>query len=236
MTEYSSTGDQMLAVLECVAQNAPISAAHVAEQCSINRTVAHRLLNTLIKKRYAQKTHQGYVLGPAAFDLSRSAVPGIIMATKGAMEAFAEKIDETVILHCISNDEAVVLDQVLSRNRLVMVRHAPGSRHSLNRGASGWALLSFQSPQFIEKYLNKLPSSERAEAKKRIARVQKEGIAISADELQLGVHGMFVPILNQDGSCDYSFGILVPSIRHESMAGLKQELIELGQSLSQTKR
>ena len=233
MSEISSTGDQMLSVLDCVAKNGPMSVSQISEACSINRTVTYRLLNTLIKNRYAQKSSRGYVLGPAAFDLTRTAVPGMIVAAKRAMEQLSAEIDETVILHGIVRNEAVALDQVLSRNRLVMVRHTPGSRHALNRGASGWALLSFQSDPFIEKILAPLSSHEVQNAKSRIAQVKSDGFATSADELQQGVHGLFVPLIDGDGRCDYSFGVVVPSIRAHVLNGLSARLQELSKTVSQ---
>lgn len=222
----------MLLVLECIAKKGSLTAAQVSEACSINRTVAHRLLNTLTKHRYAQKTSTGYELGPAAVDLARSALPSIITTAKSGMERLAAEIDETVILHCVSGVEAMAIDQVLSRNRLVMVRHTSGSCHALNRGASGWALLAFQSETFIERFMSSLPKESHAATAARIEQVQKDGFAISSDELQLGVHGLFVPIFNPNGTCGYSMGVLVPTIRADSLSGLEHRLISISQIIT----
>jgi|GEM_PF-4932287 len=232
MTEISSTGDQMLVVLECVANRGPLTASQVAELCSINRTVAHRLLNTLIKSRYAHKITQGYVLGPAAFALSRSATKSVMFIAREVMERLSSELDETVTLHSISDAEALAVDQVLSKNRLVMVRHTPGSRHSLHRGASGWALLAFQSGKFIENYIQSLGTQNSTSILKRISDIRKLGYARSSDELQLGVSGLAVPILNEGKSCDFSVGVVVPSSREQELVGLEERLLEAAAQIS----
>jgi DNA-binding IclR family transcriptional regulator len=232
MAEISSTGDQMLVVLECVASRGPLSATQVSDQCGLNRTVAHRLLNTLVKSRYAHKASQGYVLGPAAFDLSRSATKSMMFMARERMEALSQELDETIILHSISGKEALAVDQVLSKDRLVMVRHTPGSRHSLHRGASGWALLSFQTDKFIESYVKALGDVEAASVMKRVADIRKMGFVRSSDELQLGVAGLFVPILTEKKTCDFSVGVLVPSSREQDLDGLEQRLMDLSSHLT----
>lgn len=234
MTEISSTGDQMLVVLECVASRGPLTATQVAELCGLNRTVAHRLLNTLIKSRYTHKITQGYVLGPAAFDLSRSATKSVMFVAREGMERLSSDLDETIVLHSISGSEALAVDQVLSKNRLVMVRHTPGSRHSLHRGASGWALLAFQSDKFIENYTQSLGTQDSAPILDRIHDIRRLGYARSSDELQLGVSGLFVPIFNERKSCDFSVGVLVPSSREQELSGLEQPLLDLSAQITTT--
>ena len=70
MTEFSSTGDMMLSVLECVAAHGPVPAMQCARICVINCTVAHRLLTTLARRLYVVKITGGYVLGPAAMSIA----------------------------------------------------------------------------------------------------------------------------------------------------------------------
>ncbi|MDF2371962.1 MAG: IclR family transcriptional regulator C-terminal domain-containing protein [Rhizobiaceae bacterium] len=232
MAEISSTGDQMLVVLECVAGRGPLSATQVSELCGLNRTIVHRLLNTLIKSRYVHKLAQGYVLGSAAYDLSRSATNNLMYIAREAMEVLSCELDETIILHSISGSEAMAIDQVLSKNRLLMVRHTPGSRHALHRGASGWALLAFQTDKFIENYTKALCLQDAAAVSKRVNEIRKLGYARSSDELQLGVAGLFVPILNEHKSCDFSLGVLVPSSREHELDGMEQRLMDVSGQLT----
>ena len=91
----------------------------------------------------------------------------------------------------------------------------PGSRHALSLGASGWSILAYQPERVIEKALRK--TNDPDAARRRIAETRQLGYAISHDELQLGVHGLAVPLINRDGRCDASLGILVPSSRNAGL-------------------
>ena len=230
MSEISLTGDQMLAVLETVAKEGPISAAEAARRRGINRTVAHRLLTTLANRSYVRRTDDGYVLGPAAGHLSHGIEVSIEEASKPHMMKLAQHLGETVVLHGVSRLDAVVLDQAVGARHLVRVQHTPGSRHSLCRGASGWAILAFQSEKVINRVLKSGVCGKDAEA--RITKVRLDGYAVSHDELQLGVHGIAAPLFAHSKTCEASLGILVPSVRADSIMNLRAPLLDAAGSIS----
>ncbi|WP_336508218.1 IclR family transcriptional regulator [Agrobacterium tumefaciens] len=230
MVEISLTGDQMLTVLECVARDGPVSAAEVARNCDINRTVAHRLLTTLAQRAYIRRETRGYALGPALLQLTRGMDTDLRSKAKPVMQKLAAETGETVVLHGIASSEAVVIEQALGQKHLVRVEHRPGSRHSLLRGASGWSLIAFQDEKHIERVLKNADDPEAA--RKRISLTRAEGFAISHDELQLGVHGVAVPVIEQGGRCEASLGILVPATRSEVLPSLVKPLLDASQEIS----
>lgn len=221
MAEISLTGDQMLTVLETVARQGPLSAADVARLCDINRTVAHRLLVTLAQRAYVRRDEEGYRVGPAALLLAQSADFDLRRLARPIMQRLAEDTGETVVMHAIDDTEAVVIDQALAQRHLVRVEHRPGSRHPLHQGASGWSLLAFQGGKFIDRVLKKTGD---AAIRRRVEQVRADGYAISHDELQQGVHGVAVPIVDRDGRCQYSLAILVPSTRATHLQSLVEPL------------
>jgi DNA-binding IclR family transcriptional regulator len=231
VAEISQTGDQMLTVLETVASSGPIGAADLARACDMNRTVAHRLLNTLTQRNYIRRERSGYVLGSAAIKLGNSAELDIASLAKPLMDKLAEQTSETVVLHCIDKDEAVVVEQSIGAKHLVRVQHTPGSRHPLNIGASGWSILAFQDKRIINRALKRVPDEDAA--RERIAKIQLDGYAISHDELQQGVHGIAAPLLDAHGACSASIAILVPSGRSGSIAKLADALLATAKSISQ---
>lgn len=221
----------MLTVLETVASSGPIGAADLARACDMNRTVAHRLLNTLTQRNYIRRERSGYVLGSAAIKLGNSAELDIASLAKPLMDKLAERTSETVVLHCIDKDEAVVVEQSIGGKHLVRVQHTPGSRHPLNIGASGWSILAFQDMRTINRALKRVPDEDAA--RERIAKIQLDGYAISHDELQQGVHGIAAPLLDAHGACSASIAILVPSGRSGSIAKLADALLATAKSISQ---
>lgn len=232
MSEISLTGDTMLGVLECVAAQGPISASQCARLCAINRTVAHRLLSTLARRLYVVKVAGGYVLGPAAMALSARAQPSIVSAAKPGMIRLAAAVRESVVLHGLADDAAVVLDQALDLTHVVVVRHNPGSRHPLLRGASGWSILAFLPEPQIARQLGTLPAAERQGASDRIAKVRQLGYAHSRDELQFGVHGLAAPICGPDGFAQASVGILVPQSRASNLLGMAGPLMACAKAIA----
>lgn len=231
MVEISLTGDQMLAVLEKVAQEGPVSAAQVARMCDINRTVAHRLLATLAQRSFVRRTDDGYMLGPMIVRLGRMAELGLKEIAKPYMMKLAQMTGETVVLHVIDKTEAVVLDQALGARHLVRVEHTPGSRHALCLGASGWSMLAFQPEKVIAKVLKSYDAGKGA--LERIEEVKRAGFAMSHDELQMGVHGIAAPIFNRDRSCGASLGLLIPDIRAESLRSFQDVLLTTAKEVSE---
>lgn len=230
MAEISSTGDQMLTVLETVAQQGPVSASDVARICDINRTVAHRLLVTLAQRAYVRRGEGGYTIGPAVIALVRQTETDVQEIAKPVMEKLAQAIGETVVLHGLDNWEAVVIDQAVGQQHLVRVEHRPGSRHPLYKGASGWSILAFQTDKAIARILKK--SEDAAADMLRIQATKADGYAISHDELQLGVHGIAAPLRNRNGGCEASIGILVPSTRASILPSLSLALLDAAAKIS----
>ncbi|MBE2277094.1 MAG: helix-turn-helix domain-containing protein [Rhodobacteraceae bacterium] len=231
MTEISLTGDAMLSVLECVAAHGPISATQCARHCNLNRTVAHRLLTTLMRRLYVVKTTAGYLLGPAAVSIAAQAQPSIVSIAKPEMAHLAAGVRESVVLHGLIEDEAIVLDQALDLTHVVVVRHNQGSRHPLFRGASGWSLLAFQPGRLTDRVLAGLPETEREPARRRIEKVRTLGYAHSRDELQLGVHGLAAPVRGRDGFAQASIGILVPQSRATNLLGMSTPLLACARAI-----
>lgn len=228
--EISLTGDHMLAVLETVAQEGPISAAQVARSCDINRTVAHRLLSTLAQRSFVRKTDEGYTLGPTLARLGGMAKVGLTDIAKPYMVQLAKAVGETVVLHGIDRTEAVVLDQAVGAGHLVRVEHTPGSRHPLCLGASGWSILAFQPEKVILKVLTAHKLGEEAIA--RVEHIREAGYAESYDELQQGVHGIAAPLFNGERSCGASIAILVPRIREGNLSLFTHELLTVASQIS----
>jgi DNA-binding IclR family transcriptional regulator len=224
LAEISSTGDQMLTVLEAVAKSGPITVADLVRASDMNRTVAHRLLSTLEARSYVRRSPKGYVLGGAVTELARRLEKDISAVAKPHMEKLAERIGETVVLHCLDKDQAMVVEQAIGEKHLVRVQHTPGSRHPLYQGASGWALLAFQDDRTVLRVLKRLENASAA--RDRIEEVRTNRYAISHDELQMGVHGLAAPLFDEVDTCVASVAILVPAARVDKLQQMLPHLLE----------
>jgi IclR family pca regulon transcriptional regulator len=138
-------------------------------------------------------------------------------------------------LHVNDRTDANVVEQSVGTQHVGKVDHTPGSKHPLSRGASGWSILAFQNERLIQRALkaSPMPSPAHGTAEERLAKVRAEGFALSHDELQLGVHGLAMPIFNPDGTCEASLGLLVPSSRSETLFGHHAKLAETVRQISE---
>lgn len=222
MAEISSTGDQMLQLLEIVAFEGPASTAALAQAAGINRTVAHRLLATLHQRGYLVREGKTFTLGPL---LSRIAAeshePAILIRARAVIQDLAERLGETVVIHKIDGDATMVVEQAVSDAQLVRVQHREGSRHLLTMGASGRAILAHQSDAFIARLLAR---EDRLDLEVVLQKIRTDGISRSENELQSGVLGYAVPLREAGGTVRFSLAVLIPSQRSSIASALPQAL------------
>ncbi len=220
MAEISLTGDQMLQLLELIAFEGPRTTAQLAEAAQINRTVAHRLLNTLHERGYLTRQGKTFELGHILAQMAQSVdLNGVPRIARPVLRQLADELGECVVMHGIDGDDAVVVEQAVSQAEIVRVQHREGARHSLALGASGRAILAFQPERIIKRHLSR--AEDPALLKTRLDETRKMGFARSENELQLGVAGLAVPLREADGLVRYSLAVLVPTQRS---AGLDSKL------------
>jgi DNA-binding IclR family transcriptional regulator len=217
MTEISSTGDQMLTVLLTIARRGPATTTEIASMLNINRTVAYRLVSTLHQRAFVRRRPDGYVLGPMVVRLADAVESDLRRIAMPAMLRLVDETGETIVLHSIDGQEAVVIDQAVSDRHVLRVQHQAGSRHPLSSGASGRALLAFQPAPAVERVVR--GHADPAWLRGQIEQIRRSGHAISADELQRGVHGLAAPILDAHGQARATIAVLVPTERSRRLAG-----------------
>ncbi|MDF0601699.1 IclR family transcriptional regulator [Psychromarinibacter sp. C21-152] len=216
MAEISSTGDQMLQLLELVAFEGPRTTAELAAVAGINRTVAHRLLNTLHERGYVSRDGKAFNLGPILSQMAGSEKTNYVpRLARPVLDELANDIGECVVMHHMDGEEAVVIEQATSDAEIVRVQHRVGARHSLWVGASGLAILAWQDDQTLKRLLAK--QKNPGEMRSRLSSIVEKGYAITKNELQLGVAGAAVPIIEPGKSVRYSLAILVPEQRWERL-------------------
>jgi len=211
MAESSKTADHALAVLLELAASGATSPAELARRLDLNRTVVHRLLTTLHGRGFVTRGESGYALGAVLLRIADRVQPELRNAATGIMAELAREVDETVVLHTLDGDDAVVLEQQVASWHVLRVEHEIGSRHSLSQGASGRAMLAFLLPETLER-LRKL-DDDPVRLDRQLEQTRVLGYALSHDELQHGVHGIAVPVYDRPGHALASLAIIAPATR-----------------------
>jgi DNA-binding IclR family transcriptional regulator len=169
--ETSQTLDRGLRLLELLAQ-APggASVSELAVRLGVGRPVVYRLLATLEDHGLVRRSSAGAVrLGLGLLGLARRVQPLLREAALPVLRQLAEEVGATAHLTVVDGGEALAVAVVEPSWTDYHVAYRVGSRHPLERGAAGRALLSAR-------------------------RGATDAWVVSGGELQAGAHGIAAPV------------------------------------------
>jgi DNA-binding IclR family transcriptional regulator len=200
--ETAQTLDRGLRLLQFVA-DAPggLSITEAAHRLGVGRAVVYRLAATLVGHGMIRRDAAGQLrIGPGVLQLARRAQPLIADAALPALRRLAEQVGATAHLTVADSGEAVALAVVEPSWTQFHVAYRTGSRHPLDRGAAGRAILAGRrdgagagpddGPGWIE----------------------------SSGELQPGAYGIAAPVLGVPG-LEASVGVVALAPLDPGVAG-----------------
>jgi DNA-binding IclR family transcriptional regulator len=185
VAEQSKTVDAALSLLTLLAGgDEQPTAASLARRLRTSRTAVARMLTTLEAHHLARRTERGWGPGLGLLALAAGIEPRLRALARVELEELAHHFDETAVLSVRDGDDAVAVDQAPGGGSGVVQIHYPtGTRHPVDRGASGRALLD-------ESVLR--------------------GVVFSEGELEPGVRGVAAPIVGLAGHPVASIGLIAP--------------------------
>ncbi|MEY2581034.1 MAG: hypothetical protein QOE09_883 [Ilumatobacteraceae bacterium] len=181
----SQTLDRGLACLDFIAaSDHAVSVDDAASALGLHRSIVYRLLRTLERRHLIERDPDGdYSAGAYLAVLSRSVRRSLRAAAAPVLVNLAEDLRMTAFLVVPDRDEAVTVDSVEPTSLDAHVAYRPGTRHPIDRGAPGLALLAGRPPV----------AGERAE----VSRARDAGWAESEAEVIPGMASIAVPIADQ---------------------------------------
>jgi DNA-binding IclR family transcriptional regulator len=184
--ETAQTLDRGLRLLFLVA-DAPggLTVTEAAERLGVGRAVVYRLVGALVEHGMVRRDGRGRLrLGAGLLHLANRAQPLLADAARPPLRRLAEAVGATAHLTIAEGGEAVALAVVEPSWTAFHVAYRAGSRHPLDRGAAGRAILA--------------------------GRQGEAGIVATAGELQPGAHGVAAPVLGLEG-LEASVGVVALS-------------------------
>jgi len=181
----SQTLDRGLLCLDFVATSErPVSVDDTAEGLGLHRSIVYRLLRTLELRHLVERDADGdFLPGTYLAVLSRGVRRSLRAAAAPVLATVAEDLQMTAFLVVADGDEAVTVDSVEPTTLDAHVAYRPGTRHAIDRGAPGIALLAGRAKV----------SGERSE----VTRAREVGWAESRAEVIPGLAAIAVPIGDQ---------------------------------------
>jgi DNA-binding IclR family transcriptional regulator len=173
--ETAQTLDRGLRLLHLVA-DAPtgLTMTEAASRLGVGRAVVYRLAGTLTEHGLVRRDAAGRLrLGAGILHLARRAQPLLADAALPALRRLAEQVGATAHLTVADGGEALALAVVEPSWTQFHVAYRTGSRHPLERGAAGRAILA--------------------------GRAGEHGYVASAGELESGAHGVAAAVPGVEG-------------------------------------
>jgi DNA-binding IclR family transcriptional regulator len=170
----------------------------IAAELGVNRTVVYRLITTLSDHRLVTRDASGRArLGFGVLELARQARPQLVEAALPLLRGLADGVGATATLTVEDGGEALALAVVEPRRTEFHVAYRVGSRHPLDRGAAGVAILAGRPPY----------TGEPAD----VTDARTRGYAVTGGQLQPGAYGVAVPVRLAGGSLEASVGVITLS-------------------------
>jgi DNA-binding IclR family transcriptional regulator len=144
--ETSKTLDRGLRALEELA-DAPtgLTVTELADHLGVNRTIVYRLLATLELHGLARRDAAGRArLGIGVLALARRVQPLLRDAAAIPLRRLAEEVGATAHLTVVDGTEALAVAVVEPTWTDYHVAYRVGSRHALDRGAAGRAIVAYR--------------------------------------------------------------------------------------------
>ncbi len=203
---------RILGLLDAIARDpAGLTLARLNVVIGAPKSSLLMLLRPLVAGGYL--VHEGgrYSLGSAAFQLATTiqAAGGLPRMMRPWLEKISALTGESVFLAVLDEDAGIseYIDGVQS-SQAVRYWVEVGARRELYAGSAGKVFLAYKSKAWRERYLNsvefipKTPKTimNKAELKRQVERVQRDGYAVSRGEAIDGAAGMAAPVFDRKGA------------------------------------
>ncbi|MFC0557638.1 IclR family transcriptional regulator [Halalkalibacter alkalisediminis] len=200
-----------------------LTLSEIAERLQIAQSTAHRLSSTL--------THTGFLVKEPILKTYRPASSILSMGTtflskyelyqvsEPILEELTKKTGETAHVSVLKGNKVVYLYKIDSKHPVHLLSHA-GKENPIHCTSSGQVILAFQSQKQINEVIKQgLPLyttktiTSPPDFISRLESIQKQGFAISQEELHKGVTSIAAPIWNTEGNVIASVSIAGPTTR-----------------------
>lgn len=234
-TEISLTFRKGLQVMMAFdGEDRQLTLAEIARKTGLNRSVARRLVRTLLHTGILRETGQRFEMTVGVMRLARGFIDGhrIAQVIQPILRRTAEEIGESVSFALRDADDATYVAHAQVKGSFTLNLVAIGTHVPLVSTAAGHAILAY----LPEAEWPETPVAEAVEA--HVASVRQTGFAYLADGLIDGVSSLALPVFAPNRRVEGAVSILFPTERFAEnnlppalIAELRQCAVDIGASL-----
>lgn len=176
----------MRAFLAIVDSERGLSVQEVSEMLGVHRSIAYRLLQTLVEYDLVARSREGvYLPGDRLAELSDTYLPEVRSAAAPVMRELADLVQSTISLFVEQDGDGVAIMMVEPTTATHHIAFRPGMRSPMDRGAVSYAIRAGDPP---------------AEDEPEAVRLARErGYAFSYGEVESGAYAVARHIGHADG-------------------------------------
>jgi IclR family transcriptional regulator, acetate operon repressor len=210
--------DRAIEILKCFSVDKPsMSVVEIQKKVRLSRPTLYRLLHTLAAQGLvrADGNPQRFALDYGVAQLGQVWMSALdVTAVAGPIVArLRDHTDETSALYILRGNLRVCILEMTSQHILSITQGVGRSEH-VSRGASGKAILAFMNEVSTASAVQSLPQgTNRKCLLEELARVRKDGFAISRGEIVVGAVALAAPFFDRTGSVAGSIRVAAPQAR-----------------------
>lgn len=210
----------------------------VAKATGMTRASARRILLTLVREGYAEKTDRVFSLRPKVLQLGYSALSsvGILDAVQPVMNELTQSTQESIFTAVLTGDDVTYLARS-TPDRVMSVSYNIGKRLPAYAVSTGRVLLAYEPEEAQEQYLARVDlqqfQSKTVVSKVKLREILREtrqmGYSLVDEELEPGVRSLSVPIRDVNDRVIAALNACCPSVRFtvdEMRSQLVPELLD----------
>lgn len=238
--------DRLFQTIELLSANGPTGLMDISAMLDLNKSTAHRILNSLIYMGYVKQDEVTlkYSLTFKIWEIANQALSqlDIIDLARPYLKRLVSSTGETVHLVQQNGNYAAYIDKVEAYQNPVRLVSKIGQSIPLYCSGVGKALLAEMPDVSIEKIWN--GSEIKAytphtildfhDFMEEIAKIRSRGYALDNEENELGVRCIATALKNYQGKPSYAISISAPvnKMTTERIDELAQEIVEIKTVLS----
>lgn len=235
--------DRALTILERLAGHGEAGVTELADELSVHKSTAFRLVATLEAHGLVEQTEERgkYRLGVGLLRLAGATTArlDVVQEARQLTRKLAADSGETVNIAVLADRSALYLDQVAGSSAL-QSHNWVGQHIPLHATANGKVLLSGLSAEERTDVLGSLPAytgltiTRKSGLRQELERVREQGYAVAVDELEVGLTALAAPIHNAHGDVIASMSVSGPTFRlgEEQIAGVLPHLMAAATEVS----
>ncbi len=216
-TDVSLTVLRAIKVLNHLKEtSSPQSISFISKDLNLSSTIVHRLLTTLKMEGFVIQDAQSklYSLGPVFLDYANKIMTELPFASiiKPWLIKLRNKTGETAGFYIPNGDNRLCVMEYESQQE-IRRSVGVGTQLPIHAGATGRAILSFQSEQSKDKILKNMNEKDKVYLQKKMKETKIKGYATSVEEITEKVTAISAPVFDSQKRVIGAISVSGPSFR-----------------------